>query len=77
VRLRLGMISQVAFEGGRKQVGCRRIIAAVHFIKRDLVTRVGVSDWGKARISKSSILGWMEGDFVLNSRFRRNPPFSE
>jgi glycosyltransferase involved in cell wall biosynthesis len=25
--------------------GCRRIIAAAHFIKRDLVTRVGVSDW--------------------------------
>jgi glycosyltransferase involved in cell wall biosynthesis len=31
-------------DAARYRFGCRRIIAAAHFIKRDLVSRVGVSD---------------------------------
>ena len=31
-------------DAARYRFGCRRIIAAAHFIKRDLVSRVGVAD---------------------------------
>ena len=60
--------------------GCRRIIAVAHSIKGELVARTGLSDARIDVVGEGADLeefhpGMDGGDFVLNSRFRRNPRF--
>ena len=66
----------------RYRFGCRRIIAAAHFIKRDLVDRAGVSDSRIAVVGEGANLeefhpGLDGGGFRAEFKFRRNPLFLE
>ena len=59
---------------------CRRILAAAHFIKRDLVTRAGVSDShvdvvGEGANLEESILTWTGENSVMSSDSPESPPF--